>query len=229
MRQVFHPLPWFYPEDNHRLKELYHKHGHTVEYKKGTILKSGGQSRKHFHLAQGLCSYFINYAEGKPRSFALILPGASMGDITCITNERVNVTTRVMRDSKILVVPPDLLVKEMSKDAKLAIEVNIHMMHKQESSLEATIANFTYEPPMRLKIFMKAMLVRFNGGMNEWNKLPLIFTNEEFGMMVDSTRVTINRILSTWQKDGLIKKEGKQIIAHESLFADIYDWHDYMD
>lgn len=224
MRQIFHQLPWLYPEDPPEVKELYYKHGKTAHYKKGDILKRGGESQKLFHLVKGMCAYFLNYAEGKPRSFAIILPGSSMCDLTCITQERVNVTTIVMRDSDLLLIPPNTLLNAMKNDAELAIKVCRMQISKQESSLEATTANFTHEPAMRLKILMKALFAKHNIAITEWNKLPIVVTNEEFGLFIDSTRVTVNRVLSAWLKEGLIKKEGKQIFVRHNLFDDVYDW-----
>lgn len=227
MRQVFHQLPWIYPEELERVKELYYKHGRTAVYKKGTVIKKGGESRKLFHLVEGLCAYFINYAEGKPRVFALLLPGRSMMDLTCITGHRVNVTTITLRDSKVLIIPPNTLVDAMAGDAKLAIDVCRQAVLKQECSLEATFANFTYEPKMRLQVFMKALIYTLQNEVYEWNRMPIVFTNEELGMMIDTTRVTVNRLLSKWQKEGVIKKNGRQIFVHRSLLDDIYDWLDY--
>ena len=227
MRQVFQQIPWIYPQDPQEIIELCHKHGTMRHVKKGGVLKSGGESQKLFHLVEGICAYFINYAEGKPRSFALILPGSSLGDLTCITGQKVNVTTSVLRDAKILTLSPEIYLSAIKSDAELAIKLCRHAINKQESSLEATITNFTHEPAMRLKIFLQALIIRYQNKIEEWNKVPLILTHEELGMMINTTRVTVNRIFSQWEKEGLIKKDGKQIHCGKVLFGDIYDWTEH--
>ncbi len=226
MRQVFQQRPWIYPEELDEVKKLYYKYGRLSSYKKGTILKSGGESQRLFHLVDGLCAYFINYAEGRPRSFALILPGRSMADLTSITGMKVNVTTITLRTSKVLTVPPYILLNAIKENSSLAVDVCRLAIAKQECSLEATITNFTYEPNMRLKVFMKALISEYQNSVFEWNELPIIFTHEELGMMIDTTRVTVSRLLSNWEKEGLVRRNGKRIIVHKSLLNDIYDWID---
>ncbi len=223
MRQVFHQYPWLYPEDPPSLQALYKKHGKSVRYKKGDIIKSGGESQKLFYLVSGLCEYFMNFST-QPRSFALLLPGRSMCDLSSISGERVNVTTAVMRDSEVLTIPPHILTDTMRSDAEFAFTVCRHAIAKQECSLEATIANFTHEPPMRLKVFLMSLLATFRQEISDFNLIPLVLTNEEMGKIINVTRVTVNRILTGWQKAGLISRNGKQIITYRKLFNDVYDW-----
>lgn len=229
MRQVFHQKPWIYPKDLVELRQLYHTHGRLVSYKKGTIIKNRGETQRLFHLVKGMCMYYANYAEGSPRALSLILPERTMGDLTCITRERVNVTSIVIRDSQVLVVPPDILLKTMRQDAELATKICRHMVSKQESSLEAIITNATCEPAMRLKILLKAILLEYQDAITDgWHVLPLVLTHEEYAEIINVTRVTISRILSQWQSANLIRRENKQIIINTDLFNDIYDWLSYL-
>ena len=223
MRQAFHQYPWIYPEDPEPLRAFYKCHGKPAKYKKGDVIKSGGESQKLFYLVNGLCGYFINYSM-QPRSFALILPGRSMCDLTSISGEKVNITTLAMRDSEVLTIPPNMLIDAMKRDAGFAFMMCKHAIAKQECSLEATMANFTHEPPMRLKVFMMALISTFHKEINDFNVLPLVLTNEEMGKIINTTRVTVNRILTGWQKIGLISRNGKQIITYRKLFDDVYDW-----
>lgn len=228
MRHIFHQMPWIYPKDIVELRELYQRNGTLEHYKKGTIIKSRGASQRLFYLVNGLCMYYANYVENNPMSFSLVLPERTMGDITCITKQHVNVTTIVIRDADILVVPPDVLLDAMRQDAELSIKICRHVVAKQESSLEAVITNTSCEPAQRLKILLKSMLSE--GGMEPkagWYTVPLTLTHEEYGQIINVTRVTISRILAHWQSEGLICRENKTIIVHHRLFEDVYDWLSY--
>lgn len=228
MRQVFHQKPWIYPKDPVELQQIYHANGRVIHYKRGTIIKNRGETQKLFYLVKGMCMYYANYAEGSPKALSLILPERTMGDITCVTKERVNVTSIVIRDATVLAIPPDILLSSMLHDAQLAIKICQHLLAKQESSLEAIITNTTCEPVMRLKILLKSILLEFqNDVVIGWQTLPLILTHEEYAEMINVTRVTISRILSHWQTESLIRRENKKIIVHHSLFSDIYDWLNY--
>ncbi|WP_411703886.1 Crp/Fnr family transcriptional regulator [Edaphovirga cremea] len=228
MRHIFHQKPWIYPKDPAELRALYQQHGTLVHYRKGTIIKNRGESQKLFYLVNGLCMYYANYVENNPLSFSLVLPERTMGDITCITKQQVNVTTIVIRDADILLVPPDILLKAMQQDAELAIKICRHVVAKQESSLEAVITNMTCEPAIRLKILLKSILLESYVGIKEgWYTVPLTLTHEEYGQIINVTRVTISRILAHWQSAGLICRENKTIIVNHLLFDDVYDWLSY--
>lgn len=228
MRHIFHQKPWIYPKDPTEIREFYQKHGTLVHYKKGTVIKMRGESQRLFYLVDGLCMYYANYVENNPISFSLILPERTMGDVTCITKQQVNVTTIVIRDADILVVPPHILLEVMQHNAKLAIKVCRHMLAKQESSLEAVITNITCEPAVRLKILLKSILLESHDEITDgWYALPLTLTHEEYGQIINVTRVTISRILAQWQDSGLIYRENKAIIVSHLLFEKLYDWLNY--
>ncbi|MBG6249422.1 helix-turn-helix domain-containing protein [Candidatus Symbiopectobacterium sp. PLON1] len=61
----------------------------------------------------------------------------------------------------------------------------------------------------------------------DWYTVPLTLTHEEYGQIINVTRVTISRILAHWQSEGLICRENKTIIVHHQLFDDVYDWLSY--
>lgn len=225
MRQVFNALPYILPAEDQAVAAIFEKFGVIRKIKKGIILKDGGESNKLYMLKNGLCSYMINYYLEKPRVLALILPDRAMGDITCISGEKVNVTTVAMRPSEVLVIPPETLKNEMSKDFDVSMKVTKKIIAKQECHLEGMIANFTATHEKRLAIFYKALILSFgNITDNEYQKLPLKLSNEEIGAIIHGTRVTVNRIHLKWTLEGDYKKDGKDIFITKRILDDVYDW-----
>lgn len=56
----------------------------------------------------------------------------------------------------------------------------------------------------------------------EPNSLDL--TNEQYGAVVNLTRVSVSRIFSDWISKGLLYKSGRNVYVKAKLFENIYDW-----
>jgi len=227
MRQVFNQYPWIPPEEQEVVRKLYYKYGRLQRVKKNKILKCGGECNKLFYLKKGLCMYMVNYDQDKPRALAIIPPGRAMGDLTCLSGEIVNVTTVVKRDSEVLIIPPDILTKCMKQDFDVSQAIIKTTIAKQECFLEGMIANFTLDYEDRLRTLFKSLIISFQCPIEDFTKVPLALNNTELGDIINSTRVTVSRILTKWQREGLARKEEKQLYLSQKLFNDLYDWQDY--
>ena len=227
MRQVFHAYPWIHREEFLEIQTIYEKYGTWVSIKKGDIIKNSFEKNQLFFLKKGLCAYYINFYMDKPRVLSLIVPGRVMGDITCITKDRVNVTVRAMRDSELLVMNPQRLLDEVCLNKDTIVLLMQSVIQKQESHLEGMIANFLLSPEERLKAFLKVLLLTYQNTIHEgWNSVPLVFSHEEFGEIVNITRVSVSRIFARWREDEMIMNQGRSLQVHASLFDHLYDWLD---
>lgn len=225
MRQVFHTFPWVHPEEPQEIQAIYAKHGHLRRIKKGEILKNSYEHNQLFFLRKGLCAYYINFYMDKPRVLSLIVPGRVMGDITCITKDRVNVTVRAMRDSEFLSISPQYLLDEVSRDKDKVFLLMQSVIRKQESHLEGMIANFLLMPEQRLQALIKTLLLTYkNAVVDGWNILPLVLSHEEYGEITNITRVSVSRIFSRWKQDGMMMSHGRTLQVHSRLFEGLYDW-----
>ena len=225
MRQIFHSYPWVHREEHPKIQAIYRELGRPHHVRRGEVIKHGGESNRLFFLSRGLCAYYVAGEVARPTILSLIIPGRVMGDITCISGDRVNVVTRAIKDSELLVVPPSALIEAMSRDPAMAVIAARSMISKQESHLEGMVANFTLEPSARLKALLKALILSYRDTLAPgWNLVPLLLSNELYGSIVNLTRVSVSRIFSRWIEEGLVRKQGRQIEVQSSLFDDLYDW-----
>jgi CRP-like cAMP-binding protein len=226
MRQVFNSAPWIPPSEIADIKQLFYTYGTAKKVTKNSVIKSGGQHNRLFLLEKGLCMYLVNYSIGKTRVLALIPPGRSLCNISCISGERVNVTTLAKRNTDLISMSPAILLEQITKRQDLAVRYMKFIIATQESLLEGMIANFTLSHEDRLKVFFKSLLHSFalenKIGMVE---IPIPLFNEELGMIINATRVTVSRIKKKWSHQGLYQKKDRKAYINTSLLADVYDWH----
>lgn len=226
MRQIFQSLPWIHAAEPDFLVKLYEELGVVRHVKKGKMLKGGGQSPRLFYLKKGLCAYLIaEQAKGRPSVLSLIVPGRTMGDLTCLTGDKVNVFSVAWQNSEILEVDVAQLYSRIEATPGLMRRLALHMVRKEESHLEGMVANFTLSADKRIKVFLRVLLESYGLEIKPHdNIIPLLLTNEQIGLVTNLTRVSVSRIFSQWHEAGLLHKKGKTLIVEKALFDDIYDW-----
>ncbi len=226
MRQIFQPLPWIHPPELPALIDIYRRCGLRRSVSRGEVLKSGGESPKLFFLEKGLCAYQIaEEIKDRPSVLSLILPGRTMGDITCLTGDCVNVRSIAWQKSTVLEVDPCAVHEECLLHPALTFELARHIVRKEESHLEGMVANFTLAPSMRLKIFLRVLFEGYGLKLHaDSNVVPLLLTSEKIGNVINLTRVSVSKIFSSWQREGLLERRGKTTLVKPELFDDIYDW-----
>ncbi len=226
MRQIFQAFPWIHAPEPDFLVEIYQELGVRRRVKKGEVLKSGGQSPRLFYLEKGLCAYHIaEQLQGHPSVLSLIVPGRTMGDVTCLTQDKVNVFSVAWQTSVVLEVDVAELYRKLESTPSLMRRLATHLVRKQETHLEGMVANFTLSAPMRIKVFLKALIESFGLTIKPCdNVVPLLLTNEQIGLVTNLTRVSVSRIFSHWQELGLMHKRGKTLIVRADLFDDVFDW-----
>ena len=194
--------------------------------KKEKCSKAAVKVRDFFILKKGLCAYLIaEQAKGRPSVLSLIVPGRTMGDLTCLTGDKVNVFSVAWQNSEILEVDVAQLYSRIEATPGLMRRLALHMVRKEESHLEGMVANFTLSADKRIKVFLRVLLESYGLEIKPHdNIIPLLLTNEQIGLVTNLTRVSVSRIFSQWHEAGLLHKKGKTLIVEKALFDDIYDW-----
>ena len=184
MRQIFKTHPWVPPKELPETQELFRKYGVPGSIRPGHLLKGKGEPSKLYLITRGAAAYYVaDRYKSHPSVLSLLIPGCSACDLSVITGDRVNVTTRAIGPCEVLIMPPHVLTDLMK--------------------------NNSYEVPISDTV---------------WNRIPLDLTNEQYGAVVNLTRVSVSRIFSDWISKDLLYKSGRNVYVKAKLFENIYDW-----
>lgn len=225
MLHAFNVLPWFPPEEYEQIRHIYYQHGTLMRIPKNTLLKSSGDKNRLFYLLKGLCICSINGYPDKMLTLALLLSGRAIGDITCISGETVNMSLTVKRDAEVLTIPAHTLVDYMEKDPQVGILMARTVLAKRNSHLEGMLNNSLLSQDNRLRVFFKALIESTQSEVdNEWYKIDIKLSNEDIAHVINSTRVSVSRILSEWATGGFYKKLGSSRHIHKNIFNSVHDW-----
>ncbi|MDR1184495.1 MAG: helix-turn-helix domain-containing protein [Coriobacteriales bacterium] len=93
-------------------------------------------------------------------------------------------------------------------------------------SLIESIKNYSSQttPKDRLNFFLLALAeAEGEPSGNGWVRLPLAFTHEVISEAIDTSRVTVSRLLSSYKKVGYVRKEGRSLQIHEGFLQQIVE------
>lgn len=227
MRQVFNAAPWIPPAEDKSICDLFSTYGRVQKINKNSLLKCGADENKLFYLKKGLCLYIVNYSVGKTNILAVLPPGRSLCNISCISRNKVNVTTYAKKGSEILTMNPSILRKYLKNNPEAAETQMKLVIETEESFLEGMIVNSTLSHEERLKTFYKSLIHSYGSSLeNDRLEIPVKLSNVELGMVISANRVTVSRIKNRWSQAGMLTAIGSKIFLDRSLFDSIYDWKD---
>ena len=97
MRQIFKTHPWVPPKELPETQELFRKYGVPGSIRPGHLLKDKGEPSKLYLITRGAAAYYVaDRYKSHPSVLSLLIPGCSACDLSVITGDRVNVTTRAI-------------------------------------------------------------------------------------------------------------------------------------
>lgn len=110
MRQIFKTHPWVPPKELPETQELFRKYGVPGSIRPGHLLKGKGEPSKLYLITRGAAAYYVaDRYKSHPSVLSLLIPGCSACDLSVITGDRVNVTTRAIGPCEVLIMQPHVL------------------------------------------------------------------------------------------------------------------------
>ncbi len=225
MRQVFRARPWVLPAEPAKLAELF-KNGRLMQLERGATLRHGGLDGGVTLLLEGLATFAFLDLHGKYHTFALVLPGRTIGDLDALNPNRTAVIAECIRPSRVLVVS--------NADYRRALRTSTDLMEmyadlsilKEETILEGAFANYTMDLDARLRVLFLSIFLE--GGspldLEGWNECPVSLSVTEIARIVSGNRSWVSTRLSEWTREGLLQKSGRRMAVRANLFEKIKDW-----
>lgn len=221
MPHVFLQSPWIHPEEPEPLKRIFRTLGRRLEVPAGALLPYETTEPLVGLLESGLGAFSFTDRQGRGHTFALILPGRVFGDLDVISGRRPNLHGMAIRRSTILILERSRWQAALEMSTEL---MRVHVRQaiiKQECHMEGMIANYTLDLAERMKALLRSVIeswypLRTDG----WNPLPIALNVTEISRIVSANRSSASVILSRWTDEGLVRRDGRRLILHGSLFED---------
>ncbi len=225
MRQVFRARPWVLSPEPAKLAELFND-GKEVTMAAGATFSHGGMEGNVALLLEGLVTFSFLDIRGGYHTFALVLPGRTIGDLDALNPNRTNVIAECIRPSRVLLIPNAQYRRALRSSTELMEMYADMSILKEESIIEGAFANFTLDLDRRLRVLLQSFFLEGGGVVNPdgWNECPVSLSVTEISHIVAGTRSWVSTRLSEWTREGLFRKSGRSFAVRAELFESVKDW-----
>lgn len=225
MRQVFRARPWVLPPEPAKLAELF-KDGRVVTLEAGATFSHGGMEGNVALLLEGLVTFSFLDIRGGYHTFALVLPGRTIGDLDALNPNRTCVIAECIRPSRAVLIPNTQYRRGLRQSIELMEMYADMSILKEESVIEGAFANFTLDLDRRLRVLLMSFFLEGGGVVDPqgWNECPVNLSVTEIARIVSGTRSWVSMRLSEWTREGIFRKNGRTFAVRGELFESVKDW-----
>jgi CRP/FNR family transcriptional regulator len=179
--------------------------------KKGQVLfHEGGHPLGVYCVNRGKIKLAIVGDEGREQIVRMAREGDVLGYRSMLVNERYSATATVLEDSQICFIPRESFIKVLKQDASLSFEV-MKLMSQQLREAEMKLTHLA-QKPVRERVAETLLFLKETYGLEpDSNFLSVQLTREEIANLVGTATETVIRLLSEFNKEGVITLVGKRI------------------
>lgn len=181
-------------------------------YKKGeTIFKEGTRPFGVYCLNRGKIKLVKIGDDGREHILRLVRPGDPLGYRSLLAGEKYNASAVAIEDSGVCFIPKELFIGILNKDSDLTFE----MMKMLSGDLKKAEIQLTHlaQKPVRERVAEALLLIKETYGLQEDGEtIDASFSREDIANIVGTATETTIRLLSEFNKDGIIQLIGKKIL-----------------
>lgn len=193
------------------------------KYPRGAVLSTEGEAANHFFLLlSGRARYFTLSEDGRRVILRWILPSEVFGAMTLMHDPTLYlVSTESVKDSEVLVWTRADIRRVVLRHPRLLENVLATTSDYLSWYITSHLALISHSAKQRLARVLFHLAKDIGQPVEEG--IALDITNEELADAAHITRFSTSRLLSDWQRNGVLsKRRGKLVLtSSERLFARI--------
>lgn len=208
MQNVYSDSPWLMPKDPEALVGLFRRLGHPVAFRARETVNFG-EKQKAYLVERGLIATFAGGIGQYERLVALFGPGSVFGAEKSIKGEfsRKPLIAKALIQVEGLAIDAAQFRRELDADPALCVEALRAFIRHDDAKIEGLLINGLAPVPERLAKIIGIIFSAAGQRLDGFPRcLPKPVSVTELARMVHSDRAVVSRILSSWEKSGLIRK-----------------------
>lgn len=197
-------------------------------YRKGQVLfNEGGHPFGLYCINKGKIKVSIMGDEGKEQIVRMAREGDVLGYRSMLANERYNATATALEDCQVCFIPKDVFLRSLKTDNALSMEV-MKLLSNQLKEAEIKLTHLA-QKPVRERLAETLLFLKETYGFDENSQvLSVQLSREEIGNLVGTATETAIRLLSEFNREGIIELQGKKIrIINIRALVRIANLNDY--
>lgn len=182
--------------------------------KKGKpIFTEGENVQGIFCIKDGVCKMTKLSANGNEQIVKLISKGELLGQRSMISEEPVNLSAVAMEDMEVCFIPKSEVLKFFNQNNNFSMNVMRNICGDLKEADDHLVA--MAQKSVRQRLAETLIYLEDTFGISEDKSLKLKLSREELAGMVGTATESCIRLLSEFNKNGLIELSGKKIIISD--------------
>ncbi len=179
--------------------------------KKQIIFLEGNSCHYIFAIKSGVVKIFKTAEDGKDHILRILNDGDLLA-FDAISGNEYHYSAEAIENSEICMMKKDDLIALLRKDADLAIEI-IKILTRELEETRCSIRDLaTMTASQKIACFLLSPPHRFSSTKAIKKTITLPLSRKEISEMLGLTQETVSRTLSQFERDQIVKVNGKKIL-----------------
>jgi CRP/FNR family transcriptional regulator, global nitrogen regulator len=181
------------------------------------IFAPGDPDGQLYFLLEGTLRLYTIYGQYKEATIALLKDGGIFGDLSLDQEGWQNVFAEAVTDVRVAVVRKSVLANVIKRQPEFIIKLVYSISERLRQSDEVIESLLDREVSARLTTLLLNLGDRFGEVDGSVMVLNVRLTHQDLANMIFSTREAVSKVMSEFQRDGLIEVRNRKIAINPQL------------
>ena len=175
------------------------------------IFAPGDPDEHLYFVLSGTVRLYKLYGDYKEATVALLEDGDAFGELSLQEGARQTHFAHALTNARVAVMRKSMLVEVLKRDAELFVKLFSSLYERLKQSEEAIDRLLDREVSARLGKLLRNLGDRFGETDGSATVLDMRLTHQDLANMIASTREAVSKVMSEFQRDGLIEVRDRKI------------------
>jgi CRP-like cAMP-binding protein len=183
----------------------------SVTIKKGELIFEEGDNVNGIYCVKdGICKLTKLSPNGKDHIVKLVKKGELLGQRSLISDEPVNLSAFAIEDMEVCFIPKSEILGFFDSNNKFSMNV-MKTICGDLKEADETMVNLA-QKSVKVRLAITLLYLEDTFGKNEDNSLKIQLSREELASLIGTATESCIRLLSEFNKLGMIELNGKKIV-----------------
>jgi CRP-like cAMP-binding protein len=184
---------------------------------KDLVFAPGDPDEQLYFLLEGTVRLYKLYGEYKEATVALLQDGGVFGELGLEEGSRQSAFAEAVTHARVAVVRKSVLTEAIKHRPEFATKLLSSFSERLRQSDEVIESLLDREVSARLATLLMNLGDRFGEAEGSGTALKVRLTHQDLANMIASTREAVSKVMSEFQRDGLIKVRNRRIALSPRL------------
>jgi CRP-like cAMP-binding protein len=184
---------------------------------KDMIFAPGDPDGQLYFLIEGVVRLYKIYGNFKEATVALLNDGGVFGELSLDEGSRQGVFAEAVTDARVAVARKSVLTEVIKRRPEFAMKLFFSFSERLKQSDEVIESLLEREVSARLATLLSNLGERFGEANGSGTVIDVRLTHQDLANMIVSTREAVSKVMSEFQRDGVIEISNRRIVVKQQL------------